>query len=70
MKQDLSLQELAQKVAYVGEFKRDLIVPAEHLSFDIDRQGVRVNSGQLITRGNVTEHAFTQVTTDLGIPAT
>lgn len=68
MKTGLSLQELAAKVEYVGNMKKDLIVPARGLHVDIDQAGV-FYSQDFNVNGKITDHAFNQLGTDLKIPA-
>jgi len=65
MKLGMSLQELASKVVYNADHKKDVIVPANTLQVDVMQERVSFNHGD----GLVTDHAFKQVTTDLGIPA-
>ena len=70
MKIGMSLQELATQVQYVGENKRDFIVPASSLSFDISKDFSRYFDRDTAHQGNITDHAFKQISTDLGIPNT
>jgi len=71
MKQDLSLQDLARKVQFVSDNKHDFVVPANNIRFDIDEHGIRFSDEYKAKfDGLVTPHAFNQVTTDVGIPAT
>jgi hypothetical protein len=68
MKQGISLQELAQQVNYVGQQKKDLIVPARGLVVNIAEDGISY-AQDFTTSGSITEHAFNQLGTDLKIPA-
>ncbi len=67
MKQGLGLQELAAQIEH--EDKKDYIVPAPALQFDISRDGIFAVGAGPINGSKLTNHAFNQVGTDLGIPS-
>jgi len=67
MKQSLSLQELAAEIQYIDTHKQDFIEPAHLVNYTVNKGGAEYESR--FGSGGMTNHAFSQVSADLGIPS-